>query len=114
METSFRFGLEFAAIGIVIVFAALTLISVVISLVRRADSGWQKKETVQLEEALTREQNIDTTTLVLICAAAATMIQGRFYIRQVRRLLPRDAQRGPWSAQGRAILHGSHVVPKKR
>jgi hypothetical protein len=114
MTESIDFSLRFAAIGILIVFAALAIISIVVSLVRRADSGWQKHEEARKEAASSKEQSIDTITLVLIAAAAATMIKGRFHIRSIRRLLPGDAASGSWSMQGRAILHGSHVLPRKR
>ncbi|MCP4567059.1 MAG: hypothetical protein GY841_05715 [FCB group bacterium] len=108
------FELKFAAIGITIVFASLAVIVLAVSLIRRADSSWQSREDRLRKAAANREQNIDTTTLVLLTAAAGTMLTGRFHIRKVRRLRPADVSRGPWSVQGRAILHGSHVVPKKR
>lgn len=108
------FGLELAVIGLVIVFASLTIISVAVSLIRRANDAWQKHEDAQADAAIHKEQNIDTITLLLISAAAATMIQGRFHIKSIRRILPATAQRGPWSLQGRAVLLGSHVVSKKR
>jgi len=108
------FGLKFAVIGITIVFGVLAIISIAISLIRRGNDAWQKHEDIQKETATEKEQNIDTTTLVLISAAVATMLQGRFHIKSVRRILPANAQRGPWSVQGRAVLLGSHEVPKKR
>jgi len=109
-----QFGLNFAVIGIIIVFSALIIVSFTVFLIRKIDDNWKMREDRQEEQAQTREPTIDTTTLVLITAAAATMIAGRFHIRKVRRLLPRDAKGGPWSMEGRAILHGSHVVLKKR
>ncbi len=114
MENPLEFGLTFSIIGIAIVFAALMIISLAVSLIRKANEGWEKREEKEEAEALTKEQSIDNTTLVLIAAAAATMIQGRFYIRSVRRLLPANTPGGSWSVQGRAILLGSHVVNKKR
>lgn len=108
------FGLNITVVGVIVVFLSLSLISVVIALIRRVDENWQKREDIQNKEALAKEPTIDNITLVLIAAAAATMIQGRFYIKKVRRLLPGDAVRGPWSMQGRSVLLGSHVVPKKR
>lgn len=114
MSEMLSFSIRFAVIGILIVFACLAIIVACVSFIRRADHRWQAREEAQDRAALAKDASIDTTTLILISAAAATMLQGRFYIRKVRRLLPRDAIRGPWSMQGRAILHGSHVVPKKR
>jgi len=114
MEESLQFSLVFSVVGIAIVFGALIIISTAVSLIRKANEGWEKREEDENEKALTKDQSIDNTTLVLIAAAAATMIQGRFYIRSVRRLLPAKTPGGPWSVQGRAILLGSHVVQKKR
>lgn len=114
MSEMINFALKFSVVGILIVFGALVLIVFAISFIRRADASWQAREDDHRRAATEAQQNIDTTTLILISAAVGTMLQGRFHIRRVRRLLPRDAARGPWSVQGRAILHGSHVVPKKR
>jgi len=109
------FSLKFAVIGILVVFGALAVISIAVSIIRRLDQQWEYREESEDVAALEKDQSIDTTTLVLIAAAAATMIKGRFHIRRVRRLLPKQAaQAGPWSKEGRAILHGSHVVPRKR
>ena len=108
------FSLTFAAVGITIVFASLAIISLVISLIRRANQRWEHREDEAKAAALNKEPTIDSITLVLITAAAATMIQGRFHIRSIRRLMPGGGLRSSWSVQGRAVLHGSHVVTKKR
>ncbi len=108
------FTLKFAVIGILLVFGALAFISVTVTVIRRLDARWESREEKQERAALDKDQSIDTTTLLLIAAAAATMIQGRFHIRRVRRLMPTHSESGPWSRHGRAILHGSHVVPRKR
>ena len=107
------FSLNLTLVGLFIVFGVLSIIAIVVSLVRRLDDSWQSREKAQEQEALDKEPTIDDLTLVLISAAAATMISGRFHIRRVRRLLPADAVRGQWSSQGRAILHGSHVISKR-
>jgi Flp pilus assembly pilin Flp len=108
-----QFSLNLTLVGLLIVFGSLTVIAVVVSLVRRVDDGWKKREAAQEQAAMEKEPSIDNLTLVLISAAVATMISGRFYIKRVRRLLPPGAVTGQWSAQGRAILLGSHVVPKR-
>ena len=106
--------LRFAVIGIAIVFSALTIVSVAVALVRLADRRWEEREKRHAEEAVAKAPTIDTTTLILITAAVATMVTGRFHIRRVRRLLPDDAPRSAWSQQGRSVLHGSHTVSRKR
>ncbi len=113
MSETMNFSLSFAAIGISIVFAALAIISGVVALMRRLDDRWQAHEETQKAAALKKEPATDYTTVVLIAAAVATYVQGRHHIRRIRRLLPSDAKRGPWSTQGRAVLHGSHIMHKK-
>ncbi len=114
MSDTMSFSLSFSVIGILIVFVALAIIVMVISLVRRLDAKWEDREAAQKKAAGEKEQNIDSLTLVLITAAVATMLQGRYFIRSVKKLLPVDAMSGPWSSQGRAILHGSHVHRRGR
>ena len=43
MSESLRFSLEFSVVGLAIVFASLTIISLAISFIRKADGGWKKK-----------------------------------------------------------------------
>ncbi len=114
MMENIDFTLKFAAVGITIVFAALTIISGTVMLMRRADERWQAHEKAAAEAATEKEPTTDTLTLVLITAAAATMLKGRFHIKKIRRLSSKDAPRSAWSSQGRAILMGSHIVSKRR
>jgi Na+-transporting methylmalonyl-CoA/oxaloacetate decarboxylase gamma subunit len=114
MSETLQFSLQFSAVGILIVFVVLWIITGTVSLIRKLDESWQAREEREAAAAYEKEPTIDSTTLVLITAACATMIQGRFHIRQVRRLMSRTAQPGTWSVAGRAILLGSHVVSKKR
>ncbi len=114
MSEEILFSLSLAGIGISIVFGVLSLIAVVVSLIRKLDDSWQRHEHKEKQEAVNKEPSIDNLTVVLISAAVATMVAGRYHIRSVRRLLPSDSVRGPWSAQGRAVLHGSHIVSKHR
>ncbi len=109
-----NFILKFAAIGISIVFIALAFIAVTITWIRRADEGWQAKEKKQDEDAFGKAQTLDTTTLVIISAVCATILGGKFHIRRVRRLQPKETGVGPWAHQGRSVLLGSHVVSKNR
>lgn len=114
MSENLEFAVRLALLGIGIVFASLAVIAAAVALIRRANEGWRDKEEAGARAALLREQNLDDTTLVLIAAAAATMVQGRFRIRRVRRLMQHPSGRGSWSMQGRAVLLGSHVIHKKR
>lgn len=105
--------LNLSLVGIVVVFAVLSLIALVVGLIRRLDDGWQVREEAAAAAALSREPTIDETTVVLIAAACATVITGRHRVRRIRRLLSPTQKRTPWSAQGRLILQGSHTVDRK-
>ena len=90
------------------------VISIVVALLKKLDGRWQEHERRLDEAAVHKAPTIDTTTLLLITAAAATVVQGRFRVRRIRRLLSPRRTRTPWSAQGRLTLQGSHAVRKKR
>jgi len=107
-------ALSLSAVGVLVVFFVLALISVVVGAIRKLDDGWKLKEKVSEAAAFDKEPTIDTTTLVLISAACATVITGRFRVRKIRRLLSPRTKRTPWSAQGRLILQGSHSVSRKQ
>lgn len=108
------FGMKLTVIGVLVVFAALAFIASIITFIKHVDTSWKKREDDQKDAALAKKPNIDTVTLILIGAAVATIIHGRSHIRSIRRLLPGDAKSSPWAMEGRAVLHGSHVVGKKR
>lgn len=103
-----------AMAGILIVFGVLTLIASVVAVLKRLDDRWQDHEARQAAAALDKEPTIDNTTLILIAAAAATAVGGRFRVRRIRRLLSPRQKRTPWSAHGRLVLQGSHTVRRKR
>jgi Na+-transporting methylmalonyl-CoA/oxaloacetate decarboxylase gamma subunit len=101
-----------AVAGLVIVFSVLALIALMVAVFKRLDNHWQGQEKAALARALEKKPTIDDTTLVLITAAAATVVAGRFRVRRIRRLLSPQARRTAWSAQGRMTLQGSHMVQR--
>ena len=105
-------GVSITVVGLVMVFAVLGAIAGVVALLGRIDAGWRAGEARADEQAGERIQTIDTTTLVIISAAVATLLDGRGRVRSVRRL-PAAVGSSPWSAQGRAVLQGSHMITKK-
>ena len=110
-------GLALTLVGLAIVFIVQTLITTVVTLMRRLDEGWHAEEKEAAKTTATAEEaTIDNTTLVLLTATITTVLQGRaFAIRRVRRLLPgEDRHHGGWKASGRAALHGSHYVRRGR
>jgi len=112
MSEQLVFSLKFAAIGIAIVFAALTVIVFAISIISTADRYFAERRVTASKKTAPVSRNIDDITLVLISAAVATLLHGRFHIKRVRRFLPGEHIGSSWSSQGRAVLHGSHVIKK--
>ncbi len=98
--------------GLVIVFSVLALIALVVAIFKRLDDHWQKQEEDAAAKATEKEPTIDDTSLLLITAACATVVAGRFKVRKIRRLLSPRAKRTPWSSQGRLTLQGSHTVKR--
>lgn len=97
-------------VGVGIVFSVLALIAAVVAVFKRLDDHWQAQEVQAEQRALTKEPTIDETTLLLISAAVATVVGGRFRVRKIHRLLSPRQKRTPWSARGRLRLQGSHTI----
>lgn len=102
-------GIILSIIGLGAVFAVLVIIAVVVALLGRADRRWQEAEARPPANTPRDDAKIDDLTLVLISAAVATTVVGRYRIRSVRRL-PRALGTGQWTAVSRASLHGSHAI----
>ena len=106
-------ALPLSIMGLVIVFSVLAAITFFVHVLRKLDDRWQANERADAAHATERTPTVDTTTLVLIAATAATVVRGRFVVRRIRRLPPLAAQGSAWSQQGRAVLLGSHVIVKR-
>lgn len=107
-------GLVLSVAGILVVFSVLALTSLTVKAMSTLDRRQSEKAASTGAGPAEPSPTIDNTTLVLITAAVATMIEGRFRIRSVRRLLPAENPHSPWATQGRSVLLGSHVMPKKK
>lgn len=112
-DSVFSFGLEITLIGMGVVYVGLLMVTAAITLMRRLDERWQAAERQGEADALLAAPTVDSTTLVLLAAAAATMIAGRHRIRGVRRMLPGEGAASAWSVTGRAVLQGSHVMSQR-
>ncbi|WP_022850146.1 OadG family protein [Limisalsivibrio acetivorans] len=113
MQSNMSFAITLSVVGVLIVFVSLFLISTLVSFMRRMDERWQNREKEEEAEKLTKEPNIDTTTVVLISAAVSAVLMQRFRIKTIKRIHSPEAKTASWSFQGRAVLHGSHVLPVK-
>ena len=114
MNDSFS-AITFSLMGLGIVFTVLATIAGLLFLLQRLDQRWSQQEQQSQRQRNdmsnpNREPTIDTTTLVLISASVAMVLQGRYAIKRIRRLPSTDARRGAWAVQGRAVQHGSHTV----
>lgn len=113
MPELLRTALNLTVVGMGIVFAVLGFIVMIVAWIGRVDKRWLGREEAHDRASLERPPTIDATTAVIIAAAVATWLGGRFRVRSVRRLMRADAPTSPWSAQGRAVLQGSHVITRK-
>ena len=113
MSENMTYGVNLTLVGLIIVFAVLATIAGLVVLLGRLDDRWQAQEREVEQARLSRDPTIDATTAVIIAAAVATYLGGRFRIRSVRRLLPADAPTSGWSSTGRAVLQGSHVIGRR-
>ena len=96
-----------------IVFGVLASIAAFVWVIRWLDSNWQAREEARRTRELEKEQAVDDTTLVLISAAVATLVQGRARILSVRRLLPIGLQQSAWALRGRLALQESHTLVRR-
>ncbi|MCP4293339.1 MAG: OadG family protein [bacterium] len=101
-------------VGVAIVFSVLSIIALVVAGFKKLDDHWQTQEESAAQAALEKDPTIDSTSLVLISAAVATVVGGRFRVRKIHRLLSPKTKRTPWSSQGRLTLQGSHTIRRKK
>ncbi|MFH2001461.1 MAG: OadG family protein [Planctomycetota bacterium] len=113
MSDLIKQGLEFTVVGLSIVFAVLILIAWFVAWIRKVDTFLSKREERGSAKAESGPPNLDELTMVLIAAAAMTLLQGRARIRSIRRVQNNGFARSSWSLQGRASLQGMHVISKK-
>lgn len=113
MTPQLQTAMSISVVGFVAVFSVLGLVALVVKLLGVLDARLGPAPVPTPAPAGQRppNQSIDDLTLVLITAACATVIQGRYRIRQITRVP--DARSGAWSQQGRAILLGSHILPQR-
>ena len=105
-------SLMITVVGLIITFGVLYMLVLFVSAIKWADNKWEHREEHEKEEALTSQQNIDNTTIVLISAAVATYFKGRAVIKRLR-VLPSSPKRGGnWANQARTVLQSSHVTKK--
>lgn len=97
-------GIPLAVMGICVVFMALILIAVLITLLPRLLES--ASSAVEAIEPLTEEE-IDRETLVVIAAAVAETIRQPHRVVRIRGLTSADLD---WSLEGRLQHHQSHRI----
>ncbi|MBN1550199.1 OadG family protein [bacterium] len=113
MDADFQMGMQLTIAGMSIVFIVLAGIALLITLFRSLDRKWEKREADQKQAMSEKPVSIDNITLVLISAAVATYLTGRFRIRSIHRVESGGIGGSPWTSRGRVQLLGSHLLPKK-
>lgn len=108
MDTVMDGGLPLALTGMLVVFTVLALISLLVATFGYLDRRFTTEKTD--DKTVKQSPEIDNITLILISAAVTTILRGRHRIHRIRRL---DRIGSGWQQSGRAILHASHVIPKK-
>lgn len=112
-EDIFSVAINLTIVGVVTVFFVQLLIAGALVVIGRIEASATKKELPKEEpaHALARTPSVDEFTVLLISAAVATYLTGRYRIRAIRRVGPADRS-GMWSSHGRMVLMGSHAVSR--
>lgn len=119
MSPDLQTALSISAVGLVAVFSVLSLVALVVKALTAIDGRLARAEVAAAQSAAlvtasapAQDTELDDLTLVLITAACATVVQGRFRVRQITRVA--GSRPSSWTRDGRAVLHGSHVLPKPK
>jgi len=107
------FGIPLALMGMLVVFAALTIVSVFIAFLPRimdSYADWSPDEKAQIEHEKAQRDEISEETAAVIAAAAAYAIGPRHRIVHIQRGVPGDEG---WAFEGRRQHHASHFPNKK-
>ena len=108
-------GIPLAVMGILVVFAALVLVVVFITLLPRMMAVLDRWHPEAREQPLRaaapkKEHGLAEETIVVIAAAVAEAISEPHHIVHTREVRP--DQRG-WSLEGRTQHHRSHRLPRR-
>jgi len=115
IEDPMAFGIQISIIGLVVVFSALSLISILIGTVLgRVDQWWEQLLQWRTRPAVEAETpaeipagELSPELLAAISAAIAVTIDKKVRIKAIRyRRTPAAAS---WSVQGRATIMASHL-----
>ncbi|MBI1335846.1 MAG: hypothetical protein GC164_02660 [Phycisphaera sp.] len=108
-------GVELALVGMLVVFFALSVTSLVIAGLRRLDE-WMSARSAQavvskdkaaVPEAAPIGPRIDDHLIVVLAAAASTVLQKSVRVHRVRFLGPSDRGES-WKQEGRSVIMTSH------
>jgi sodium pump decarboxylase gamma subunit len=102
------YGIPLAVMGVLVVFVALSLIVLFITLLPRLLSGTVAKASKpSVAQQVLADQEISPEILVVIAAAVAETMSTPHRIVKIRGLTPADLG---WSHEGRTQHHQSHRV----
>lgn len=101
-----------SVMGMTVVFSVLMLVAGLVTLVRRFGGISEPRDHIATAVRSSRDRVLDDLTVVLITAAAITLLKGRGRIRRIRKVRHSEPRSSPWILQGRATLIGSHQIQK--
>lgn len=102
------YGIPLAVMGVLVVFMALVLVVVFITLLPRVLAGVSTKEQEQpTTDAVAVEDDLPEETLAVIAAAVAQTMAKPHRVVKIRGLTPEDLG---WSLEGRMQHHQSHRI----
>ncbi len=114
-------GTQIAVVGLVVVFTALTGISIILSYFHLLDKMFDRSSAKEPKAetsapaptpALSSAGEITPELIAVISAAVAVAIEQKVQIKHIRyRRSPADQT---WAIQGRATVMGSHAIKPKR
>ena len=103
-----EFGIPLALMGIMVVFLALVLVVIYISVLPRIlDRLSGSPQTEPIPEPVMVDDGVSEETLVLIAAAVSEVMDKPQRIVRIRGLTPADLG---WSLEGRMQHHHSHKI----
>lgn len=105
------YGIPLAVMGILVVFSALALVVLFITILPRIVQQLNPEQTTQPTPwSAVSQDELSEETLVVITAAVASVVMHPHRIVSIRGLTPEDLG---WSLEGRMQQHQSHRIPQR-
>ncbi len=97
------YGLKISFIGLVVVFAALTMVASMVRLFGRLFA------VSEISQPDLQQEDIPEEVIAVIAASVAAVLDRPYKIKRIH-YLRSDSDQGGWSRQGRATIMASHIT----